>query len=165
VTPILALLIVSHPLVVTVLAILFVAATGVLFGMTNQDKTGTPTSRRFALCPSTVKAGDPVLLGTVPAVALNDYQSIELGAVFLMNGSFFLSVLGATVISPQTGHTLKPGDKVYADGGTLDSATNVTTGFTLDANTGGTFFGTIDPSDPGVTTGTTGLPSVLIGEQ
>ena len=131
--------------------------------MINQDKTGTPTSRRFALCPSTVKSGDPVLIGALPAVALNSFQSITGGAVFDLNGSFFLSVLGATVISPQTGHALKPGDKVYADGGTLDATTNVTTGFTLDGNTSGTLCGNIDPSDAGVASGATGTPSVVIG--
>lgn len=163
-TPMIALLIVSHPAITALLVALFLAAGTGLLGMTNQDKTGTPTSRRFALCPTTVLAGDPVLIGSLPAVALNSFQSITGGAVFDLNGSFFLSVLGATVISPQTGHTLKPGDKVYADGGTLDATTNVTTGFTLDGNTGATFFGRIDPSDPGVTTGTTGTPSVLIGD-
>ncbi len=132
--------------------------------MTNQSKTGTPTSRRFAFCPTTVLAGDAVLVGSVPAVALNSYQAITGGAVFDMNGSFFLSVLGSTAISPISGHALKPGDKVYADGGTLDSTTNVTTGFTLDANTGGTLFGRIDLDDAGVGSGLTGSPSVLIGQ-
>ncbi len=131
--------------------------------MVNQDKTGTPTSRRFAACPTTVLAGDPVLIGGIPAIALNSFQSITGGAVFDLNGSFFLSVLGSTSVSPISGHALKPGDKVFADGGTLDSTTNITTGFTLDANTGGTLFGRIDPSDPGVGSGLTGAPSVIIG--
>jgi predicted RecA/RadA family phage recombinase len=133
--------------------------------MKNQSKTGTPTGRRFALCPTTVLAGDPVLVGAEPAVALNDYQSITGGTVFLFDGSFFLSVLGATVISPLSGLAMKPGDKVFADGGTLDSVTNVKTGFTLDANTGGTLFGKIDLDDAGVGSGLTALPSVLIGAQ
>ena len=131
--------------------------------MTNQDKTGTPTSRRFEYCPTTVLAGDPVLIGTLPGVALNSYQASTGGAVFLLNGSFFLPVTGATQLSPAVNHALKPGDKVFADGGTLDATTNVTTGFTLDGNTGGTFFGRIDPSDPGVGSGVTGTPSVLVG--
>ena len=38
--------------------------------MKNQVFTGTPTSPRFALCPSTVKAGDMVLIGKEPACAL-----------------------------------------------------------------------------------------------
>jgi predicted RecA/RadA family phage recombinase len=112
----------------------------------NQVLTGTPTSRRFALCPSTVKAGDPVFLGTIPAVALDDYQTLTLGTTSLTNGSFALSVTAKSALSPSTGHAINPGDTVYADGGTLDSTTNVKTGFTLDANSStGTAFGTLDP--------------------
>jgi hypothetical protein len=46
------------------------------------------------------------------------------------------------------GAAIKSGDKIYASG-TLDVATNVTTNLTLDAATGGTFFGTLDPQYPG----------------
>lgn len=113
--------------------------------MKNQVLLGTPTSPRFALCPTTVKAGDPVLLGGIPAVALDDYQSNEGGTTFYTNGTFALSVLGASVISPQTGHAINPGDTIYASGGTLDATTNVTTGITLAAVTSGVKFGTLDP--------------------
>ncbi len=130
--------------------------------MKNQHFTGTPTSRRFALCPSTVKAGDAVLVGGLPAFALDDYQSLTLGTTFLFNGSFDANVLGSTSVSPISGHALKPGDKVYYDGGTLDSSTNITTGGTLDANTGGTLFGNIDPTGPGVGSALTVLANVVI---
>jgi predicted RecA/RadA family phage recombinase len=129
--------------------------------MKNQVFTGTPTSRRFALCPSSIVAGQPVLLGKIPAVALDNYQANTGGTTFLLNGSFNLTVVGATVLSPQTGHQINPGDKVYADGGTTDSATNVTYGFTLDAASGGTFFGNLDPSAPAVTSGTTSTTAVV----
>jgi predicted RecA/RadA family phage recombinase len=113
----------------------------------NQLFTGTPTSRRFALCPTTVKAGDPVLLGSEPAVALDDYSPLTGGTTFLMGGTFNLNVLGSTAASPVSGHVLKQGDKVYYEGGVLDSATNVTTGGTLDAASASPLFGYIDPGD------------------
>lgn len=115
--------------------------------MKNQVYTGAPTSRRFALCPTTVKAGDPVLLGVEPAVALDDYQAGTGGTTFLLGGSFSLTVVGSTTLSPLTGSTVKPGDKLYYDGGTLDGTTNVTTGGTIDKNPSGTqLFGYLDPS-------------------
>ena len=58
--------------------------------MTNQNFTGTPTSQRQVIpCPSTVKAGDPVLIGALPAVALDSYQANEGGTTFYFGGSFF----------------------------------------------------------------------------
>jgi predicted RecA/RadA family phage recombinase len=127
----------------------------------NQFYTGTPTSRRFALCPATVKAGDPVLLGNIPAVALDDYQSITGGTVFLLNGTFELSVEGATVISPQTGHAINPGDPIHASGGTLDAPTNVTTGFTLSAVSADPLFGHLDPSGTTIASTTTDTAALV----
>ncbi len=112
--------------------------------MKNQVLLGTPTSPRFAKCPITVKAGDPVLLGAIPAVALDDYQANELGTTFYTNGTFVLSVVGSSTHSPFTGHQINPGDKLFAVG-TLDAATNVTTGLTITAATGDTPFGQLDP--------------------
>lgn len=129
--------------------------------MKNQVYTGTPTSRRFVACPSTVKSGDPVLIGKVPAVALNDYESATGGAVFLMNGTFTLSVTGATQKSPQVNAAMNPGDKVYAEG-TLDVTTNVTTGLFLSATPGDTFFGNLDPTGPGVGSGLTVNANVIL---
>ena len=114
--------------------------------------------------PSTCKAGDPILVGAMPGIVLDDFiASFNAGGdTVLFNGSFDLNVLGSTSVSPIAGHALKPGDKVYYDGGTLDAATNVTTGGTLDANTGGTLFGNIDPTGPGVGSGLTVLANVVI---
>lgn len=130
--------------------------------MKNQFFTGTPTSPRFALCPTTVKAGDAVLIDKLPAIALDDYNSQVGGTTFYMTGSFTLTVVARSTLSPAVNVALKPGQKVYADGGTLDSTTNVTTGFTIDGNTGATLFGYIDPNDPGLATGVTGTPTVQL---
>lgn len=131
--------------------------------MTNQTKSGTPTSRRFALCPTTIVAGEPVLLGTVPAVAIDSYQSNYGGTTFMLNGSFALTVVGQTVESPQTTHKINPGDKIYATG-TLDSTTNVTYGLTLDANSSNTLFGRLDPDYVSVAAGATDTAAeVMIG--
>lgn len=129
--------------------------------MKNQVYQGTPTSRRFALCPSSVEAGDPVLLGTQPAVALDNYQSNLGGTTFDTGGSFTLTVLAVSQISPAVGAAMKPGAAVYASG-TLDSATNVTTDLVLSAVTSGTLFGQIDPSyTSGITSGTEDTAAIV----
>jgi predicted RecA/RadA family phage recombinase len=113
--------------------------------MKNQVFIGTPTSPRFSICPITVKSGDPVLLGSIPAVALDDYQANEGGTTFYANGTFALMVMGRSSQSPVVAAAIKPGGKIYAVG-TLDTATNVTTDLTLDANSSsGVLFGTLDP--------------------
>lgn len=124
--------------------------------MKNQVLTGAPTSRRFALCPTTVLAGDAVLLGGIPAVALDNYQSLTGGTTFLLNGTFSLSVTAKSSLSPSVSAVINPGDKVYYDGGTLDATTNVTTGGTIDKNSStGTLFGNLDPETTAVSSGTT----------
>jgi predicted RecA/RadA family phage recombinase len=127
----------------------------------NQVYTGTPTSRRFALCPSTVVAGDAVLIGQIPAVALDTYSSVTLGTTFLTNGTFTLTVIAATVVSPITGSACNPGDKIYATG-TLDATTNVTTGLTLSKASGGTLFGRLDPAGTAITSGTTDTAASVV---
>lgn len=131
--------------------------------MINQGLPGAPTSRRFALCPTTVKSGDFVLLGSIPAVALDSYSAQTLGTTFEICGSFNLSVIAKSVLSPATNKVINPGDAIYFDGGTLDSATNVTTGGTLDANSGGTLFGYLDPQyQKAVATGTTDAAALVM---
>ena len=130
--------------------------------MKNQSFAGTPTQARFALCPSTVKAGDAVLVGSEPAVALDDYQSNTGGTTFYFGGSFNITVVGKSVLSPSSNLALGPGHKVYYDGGTLDSTTNVTTGGTIDGASGSTLFGYIDPSyTSGVTSGATDTAAIV----
>lgn len=130
--------------------------------MTNQKYTGTPTSRRQPIaCPSTVKAGDAVLIGSIPAVALDDFQSNVGGTTFLFGGSFNLTVIGQNSESPVVGAAIKPGDKLYAKG-TLDVTTNVTTGLTIDANSNNTFFGYLDPSSPTINSGVTDTAATVM---
>ena len=128
--------------------------------MKNQVYTGTPTSPRFALCPSTVKAGDAVLLGSVPAVALNDYQSNTGGSTFYTTGSFGLTVRGSSTHSPITGAAINLGDKIYASG-SLDSTTNVTTGLWLSADSSDAFFGFLDPSGVKIASGATDTNAIV----
>jgi len=113
--------------------------------MKDQLYQGTPTSPRFAACPTTVKSGDAVLLGKIPAIALNDYQASVGGATFYTNGTFQLTVVGTSSHSPYTGAAIAPGAPLYASG-TLDSTTNVTTGLLISVTTTDTPFGNLDPS-------------------
>jgi predicted RecA/RadA family phage recombinase len=115
--------------------------------MTNQALTGTPTSRRFALCPSTIVAGQPVLLGSIPAVALDNYQANVGGTTFLIGGTFNLTVIGQSAESPTSGHQINLGDKIYANTVSTDPTTNVVIIGALDANTSGIFFGYLDPDN------------------
>ncbi len=131
--------------------------------MRNQVYTGTSVSRRFAPCPTTVKSGDPVLIGKIPAVALDDYQANTGGTTFLCNGSFALSVIAATVVSPMTGSQVNPGDILYATG-TLDSPTNITTGLVISKASGGTQFGHLDPSGSIILTTTTDPSAIVVLE-
>jgi predicted RecA/RadA family phage recombinase len=122
--------------------------------MKNQRYAGSWTNARFVTCPTTVKSSDLVLVGTAPACALNDYQSNSGGATFYFGGTFTLTVVGSSSHSPYTPEALNPGDKVYATG-TLDTATNVTTGLLITGTTSDTPFGYIDPAGPGVSSGAT----------
>ncbi len=134
--------------------------------MKNQKLLSVPGTQREAKCPTTVKAGDPVLIGKDPGVAINDYESIYGGTTFEMTGAYELTVIAATVISPLSGVAIGAGDKIYASG-TFDATTNVTTGLTLSAASGGTPFGTLDPQYPGapITSGTTDTAAwVRIGQ-
>lgn len=118
-----------------------------LFGMTNQTLTGTPTSRRFAKCPSSIVSGQAVLIGNViPAVALDNYQSNTGGTTFLLTGTFNLSVYGQGN-SPLTSLAIPPGGKVYAENQTIDATTQVAYNFILTAysGTGSVLFGYVDP--------------------
>ena len=128
--------------------------------MINQQNTGTPTSRRNVLLPASttvvIAPGTPLLVGGLPCVTLDGNQ-FAVGApsvVCLFGGSFNLTVIGQSVESPQTTHKINPGDKLYATG-TLDSTTNVTYGLTIDANSGNTFFGYLDPQSPSIAAGAT----------
>lgn len=130
--------------------------------MKNQVFMGTPTSARFCACPTTVKSGDLVLVGSEPACALNDYQansntgnpSAVGGATFYFSGTFTGTVVGTSAHSPVVPAAIGVGDKLYASG-TLDTATNVTTNLLISATTTDTPFGFLDPTGPAVGAGLT----------
>ncbi len=68
-------------------------------------------------------------------------------------GAVNLSVIGRTQSSPSAGAAINRGDPVYADGGTFDATSGITTGSTLDADSNGTFVGlALDPVAAGATT-------------
>lgn len=131
--------------------------------MTNQQFTGTPSSRRYVQLPSVVNANDLVLIGQIPAVCLDTYQSNVGGATILMNGSFNLFVISRSANSPLVNTSIKPGDKLYVSGGTLDATTNVRYGGTIDANPSGTFIGYYDPTQAAMASGAGATVSVLLG--
>src|SRR5215471_4413561 len=115
--------------------------------MLNERYQDRPGDARFYVCPSTVKAGDFVLVGGVlPAVAVDDYNSRT-------GGTFFGTVIAATVVSPITGSAVKQGDKLYATG-TTDNTTGMITGLTISKASGGVPVGTYDDG-AGITSGAT----------
>jgi predicted RecA/RadA family phage recombinase len=134
-----------------------------VFGNVNQIYSGTPSSRRQVLFPTTITSGQAILTGKEPCVTLDSYQANIGGATCEFNGTFALSVTAKSSLSPSTGVALKPGDALYADGGTVDATTNVTYGFTIDANSAGVPFGYVDPTGPGLASGLTGVINVVVG--
>ena len=56
-------------------------------------------------------------------------------------GSYNLSVIAQSSKSPSVGAAIKPGDEIFADGGTYDPTTGITYNNTLDVDTNGTFIG------------------------
>ncbi len=132
----------------------------------NELRNDRPANSNFFACPTTVLGGDAVLIGGRAAVALTAYSAQDGGATFRFSGTHALTVVAATVLSPLTGTAIKAGQKIYADtNGTLDTATDVTTGFTLDGNTNGTLFGTLDQSTALVTGTTNANTPVALKEQ
>ncbi len=126
--------------------------------MLNERYQDRPGDALFFACPSTVLAGDAVLIGKLPAVALDSYNAANGGTTFRFAGTFALTVIAATVVSPPTGSACKPGDKIYATG-TLDSITGVTTDLTLSKASGGTPFGAY--AGTGITSGTTDTSALV----
>lgn len=124
--------------------------------MINQVYAVTPTRTRQVLFPSTVTvAGEPLLVGTEPCINLDSYQANIGGATCYFDGGYSLTVVAKSSLSPSVNHTIKPGDPIYLKGGTLDATTNVTTGGTLCADSSGTLWGHLDPSEATITGGET----------
>ena len=136
--------------------------------MINQVLSVTPTKTGQLLFPSTVTVpGTPLLQGSVPCINLDAYQQTIGGATVYYDGCYSLTVSAYSTPSPLTGKTINIGDPIYATGGTLDSATNVTTGFTLDADSvDGVLFGYLDSTNAGsLLSGTTAIVNVRLADK
>jgi predicted RecA/RadA family phage recombinase len=99
-----------------------------------KNKALERANRLTIAVPSTVKSGDPVMVGALNGVAETDYNALSGKASVCLEGAYFLAVVGSSQLSPIVGAAIKVGDPIYWDGGSLDSTTNVTTGGTLNAN-------------------------------
>lgn len=111
---------------------------------------------QVAVTPSLIiQSGQPLLVGQLAAVAMSSnppllqpgslapLQLPSTGNIaVLLAGVFNLTVTAKTSLSPSTGSSVNPGDKLYADGGTTTAdGSNLTYNFTIDKNSGGTLFG------------------------
>ncbi len=124
----------------------------------------TPTKTRNAQLPATeTLSGIPQFIGSLPCINLDSYQSNVGGATCYFDGAYSVSVTAKSSLSPSVGLAIKPGDPIYASGGSRDSATNVLTGFTLCADSSGTLWGYLDPTQatiPSATTNTAATVSI-----
>jgi hypothetical protein len=120
--------------------------------MLNEIYQDRPGDAQFFVCPSAVQGGDLCLIGGLPGVAVDDYTAQNGGTTFRFAGTFSLTVIAATVVSPLTGSAVKPGDKLYATG-TLDATTNVTYDVTISKASGGVQIGSY--AGTGIVSGTT----------
>ena len=111
--------------------------------MINQVKIGVPENNRWFPCPSDVTSGMPVLIGSIAAVAMDDYDSSTGGTTFCLDGSYSLTVIAQSQQSPVSGLKVNPGDELFANG-TLDTTTNVTYNLTIDKTRGNCPFGNLD---------------------
>jgi len=90
-------------------------------------------------------SGDPLLFGKLAAVAETSYTpptgipTGNISAKFI--GAFLLPVVAMSSLSPVVNAAIGIGDELYADGGATDATTGCTYGFTIDKNSGGTYFG------------------------
>lgn len=104
--------------------------------------------------------GTLVLVGSIACVLISsapdaNFPNPSKQVAADTEGVFTLTATAKSSLSPSTNSKINPGDKLYYEGGTLDSTTNVTTGGTIDKNSAGTFIGTCWPQDS-LASGTTG---------
>lgn len=112
--------------------------------MINQVKIGVPQNNRWFPCPSAITSGMPVLIGTLAAVAMDAYDSSTGGTTFCTDGSYALTVIGQSQLSPNSIKQLNPGDEIFASAANVDSTTNVSYNLTLDGTRGNVPFGNLD---------------------
>lgn len=136
-----------HAVLATLGLLAFKAASLALAGNTNTAKQGTNENNRWYPCPSAVTSGMPVLIGTQAAVALDAYDSSTGGTTFMLDGSYFLTVIAQSTQSPVSGLQINPGDELYA-GGTLDATTGITYNLTIDKTRGNCPFGNYEGPSP-----------------
>lgn len=103
--------------------------------------------------PNDIKSGDPLVFGRgtcpsfglagVAATSYNPPSGDPTGNIgVLFDGVFLLSVRGADAPTGGNNIAINPGDRVFADGGTYDSATGCLYGFALTADaSAGVYFG------------------------
>lgn len=107
-------------------------------------------------------SGEPLLLGAISGhqlalVAETSYTEpgslVPTGNIACdLIGVFYLTVTAKSALSPGTNKAVAPGDAIFADGGTYDSVSGMTYGFTLDSNSSAVFFGnSLDAVVAGVT--------------
>ena len=128
--------------------------------MRNQVKIGLPQNARWFPCPSAVTSGMPVLIGTMAAVAMDDYDSSTGGTNFMLDGSYNLTVIGQSTQSPNSVQAVNPGDELYASG-TLDATTNITYNLTIDKTRGNCPFGNLEAPTGGIAAGVTSTTAVV----
>lgn len=113
----------------------------------NTYKMGTNQNVRWYPCPAGVTSGMPVLIGTMAAVAVDAYDSSTGGTDFWFDGSYFLTTIGQSTVSPAANIQINPGDELYAQG-TYDPTTGVTYNMTIDVTNGNCPFGNYEGVTP-----------------
>lgn len=126
--------------------------------MINQLKIGDPRYNRWYPCPTQVTSGMPVLIGTQAAVAMDAYDSSLGGTTFCLDGSYALTVIAQSTLSPVSGLALAPGAELYASG-TYDATTGVTYNLTIDATRGNCPFGNLE--GPAIASGITNTQAAV----
>ena len=126
--------------------------------MVNQIKIGVPQNNRWFPCPAAVTSGMPVLIGTLSAVAMDAYDSSTGGTTFCLDGSYALTVIGQSQLSPNSVQPIAVGQEVFASG-TLDATTDVTYSLTLDVTRGNVPFGNLEY--PAIAAGVTNTSAVV----
>ena len=131
--------------------------------MLNERFQDRPAFARFRRCHSSVVAGDPVIFGASEVgVAIDDYNADEGGTGFRFSGTFDLTVIAATTVSPTVGSACVQGDKLYA-AGTTDSGTNSKYDLVISKDSSGVLVGDYD-SSTNQTSGTTATSPVKLKE-
>jgi len=90
--------------------------------------------------PSAITKGMPVLIGTMPGVAIDNYNATTGRCTFCLEGIFTITVIAQSTQSPVSGLTLNVGDELFASG-TLDATTRITYNLTIDKTRGNAPFG------------------------